>query len=400
MPRPTDTSGPAPSRPATAPHQRPSGAVFVGTMIGTPIYVGISWFLIAALLITTLGPQFARLVPGIGWASYAAALLYSLLLLASVMVHEFAHALLALRFGFRVDRVMADLMGGHTAYDAENITPGKQAAIAAVGPLANGLIALCGIALENIVTDPLALVLTGAVTWTNAFVAIFNLLPGIPLDGGHIVSALVWKATGKRTTGTRVAAHAGRLLVLAGIAALAYGIWTASPWGSLWNIAVAVVLSAYLWTAATQTLKTSKLLTQLENVDITTLLHPVRIMPIDAPLSEIPGRGPNENGNLPAVVIVTDTDGTPRGYLDPETVRMALEHSGPHTPASAGMKPTTNRWVLETQQHNLDAETIVIAMNEMDSPIVVLVENGTPFAVAEAGLIASALNNPSHRTQS
>lgn len=122
-------SGPDTTSSAAAEADRPAGWR-VGTLRGIPIYIGGGWVVIGVVMVALFGPQIADTLPGLGLWAYAVALGYAVLLLLSVLVHEAAHALTALACGFRVHRIAADLMGGHTAYDAARATPGRSALVA------------------------------------------------------------------------------------------------------------------------------------------------------------------------------------------------------------------------------------------------------------------------------
>ena len=382
-----------PGRPRDA--SRPRGSLQVGSLRGIPVYIGSSWFLIAGLLVILLGPRVAQSVPGLGWGSYGAALLYALLLLASVLVHEFAHALAAYRFGYRVDRIVADLLGGHTVYKASNPSPGRQAWIAFVGPLSNGVLALAGGIALWYVEDPLVFVLVGALTWTNAFVAVFNLLPGMPLDGGHVIEALVWKATGKRHLGMMVAGWLGRLVVVGLAAYLVWGTLQRQVGFSLWNVALFALLGAYLWAGSGEAIRAGRLLASLGRVDLGGLLHPVRCMGASDPLRDLPGAVPGESGRLPAVIVVVDsahTPPTPLGYLDPQAATEAMQAGADRAPASACLVACPPSWVVDIDPGSVTPESLVRWMNERGQPILLLRGPEGPFAVAEANMLAGALD--------
>ena len=96
------------------------------------------------IIVATFGPQISRSRPDLGLRAYLVAAAFSVLLLVSVLAHEAAHAVVATRFGYRVNRVVADLWGGHTAYDTAQSRPGPSALVAVAGPAANGVIAALG----------------------------------------------------------------------------------------------------------------------------------------------------------------------------------------------------------------------------------------------------------------
>lgn len=372
-------------------------------MRGIPVYIGLSWFVIAALLVFFLAPRIGDAVPGLGWATYGAALLYALLLLGSVLVHEFSHALAAHKFGYRVDRIVADLLGGHTVYQASTPSPGKQAWIAFVGPLSNGLLAVAGGVALWFVDDPLAWVLIGALTWTNTFVAVFNLLPGMPLDGGHVVEALVWKVTGKRHLGLVVAGWLGRIVVISLAAYVLWGSLQRQAGLSLWNVAIFALLGAYLWQGSGEAIKAGRLLGSLGRLDLARLLHPVRRMGASQPLRELPPAGPDEEGRLPAVIVVVDDrqapdhaqadaqQGVPLGYLDPQAASEALASGAENAPASACLRACPPQWVVDVAPQDVTPELLARWMNERAQPILLLRGPEGPFAVAEANMLAAAM---------
>src|SRR5436190_10119728 len=188
----------------------------LGTIHGIPVYIGRSWPIIAAVVILTFAPSVPTPTGESGGVfGYAVAVAYAVLLLLSVLAHEAGHALVARRFGFRVDRVVADLWGGHTVYDSSTSRPGTSAAISVSGPIANLALAALGYAAQAVSPNGVLGLLLGALWLTNAFVGVFNLLPGLPLDGGYLVHAVVWKVTGDRNRALIVAGWLGRIVTVA-----------------------------------------------------------------------------------------------------------------------------------------------------------------------------------------
>src|SRR5919112_2866379 len=110
----------------------------LGAVRGIPVYLGKSWPIIALVVVVTFAPSVRSSTGQFGGVfGYAVAVAYAVLLLLSVLAHEAGHALVARRFGLRVDRVVADLWGGHTVYDSSTSRPGTSAAISVAGPIAN-----------------------------------------------------------------------------------------------------------------------------------------------------------------------------------------------------------------------------------------------------------------------
>ena len=152
-------------------------------------------------------------LPWLGARAYLAALAFAVLLGLSVLVHELAHAGAARAFGWQVREIRLTLMGGHTTFDAAREAPGRSALVSLAGPAANLVLALLGaILLGSLDPGGLPRLVVELVTTANLLVGAFNLLPGLPLDGGRVVESLVWAVTGSETRGTVVAAWCGRVI--------------------------------------------------------------------------------------------------------------------------------------------------------------------------------------------
>ena len=179
----------------------------VGQVAGVPVLVSQSWLLIAALVTVLFGQQLA---PVLGAVGYLVALGYAGALFLAVLVHEAAHAVAARAVGLPPTHIVITFWGGHTQFESEAASAGRSVLVAVVGPLANGVLAAVAWVLAGAVDGgAVAGRLLLAFTITNLFLAVFNLLPGLPLDGGRVLEALVWRITGSRSTGTLVAGWAG-----------------------------------------------------------------------------------------------------------------------------------------------------------------------------------------------
>jgi Zn-dependent protease len=174
---------------AGRPTDEPGHGVRIARVAGIPVYVAPSWFLVAAVIVVVYAGALLETRPlyGIG-----VGVLQALVLLVSVLVHEAAHALAARAFGMPVLRIVANLWGGHTAMEEVRAAPGRLAVVAVAGPLANGLVAvLAFVALQGATGDLSGRVLEGLVL-INGSLAVLNILPGLPLDGGQVLACLVW----------------------------------------------------------------------------------------------------------------------------------------------------------------------------------------------------------------
>ncbi|WP_036963038.1 site-2 protease family protein, partial [Promicromonospora kroppenstedtii] len=206
------TSEPA-STPAPAP-ERSKGFV-IGRVAGAPVIVTRSWFLAAIVLTLLFLPNVQARAPQLGAGAYLVAFVFVLLLFASVLLHEVAHALVARARGQKVTELAITIWGGHTAYTGGLGRPLDGFLVAVVGPLTNLALAAgfwFAFQASPVMTVPALLLWAGA--FSNAFVGLFNLLPGLPLDGGQILESLVWAVTGKRNRGTIAAGWVGRVVAV------------------------------------------------------------------------------------------------------------------------------------------------------------------------------------------
>ena len=212
----------------------------VARIAGIQVRVDSSWVVIALLITYSMYLRSAVLYPELsGGGAVVLGIGATVLFFGSVLVHELAHALVSEARGIRVQDITLFLFGGATRARVESRGPGDEFLIALVGPLTSGLLAgLFGIVARlggDMLSAPLAGTL-GYLAWTNLLLAAFNLVPGFPLDGGRLLRAAIWRATGNLARATRVASLAGQgvgwLLVAGGVAwllggDLAGGIWFA-----------------------------------------------------------------------------------------------------------------------------------------------------------------------------
>ena len=269
--------------------------VRIGALRGVPVYLGRSWFLIAVVVVLLFGPQVQRVLPGVGLGAYVVAGMYVLLLLVSVLVHEAAHALVGQARGYDVEAIVADLWGGHTSYRSVAGSPTSAALVAVVGPLSNLVLAGLGYLLLPHTTSDLAGLLLVAFVYANAFVGLFNLLPGLPLDGGHLVDALVWRVTGSRAAGTRAAGWCGRIVVL-----LIVGWFVLRPFvlGGRPDAAVALwvlFICGFLWLGASAAVAAGGDLDLLASVRVRDVLRPAGFAPLDLPVAHADVRPPSSS---------------------------------------------------------------------------------------------------------
>jgi Zn-dependent protease len=223
------------------------------TMRGIPVGVDWSWFFVLFLVIWLLSGYYSDLLlsPEDSIEPYALAVVSALGFFGSILLHEFGHAIVALRNKIGITSITLWMFGGIAGLKRDPDTPGVEFRIAAAGPAVTLVIAaaclIAGTVIdggsfwesatfdEGAAVSPAVAVLawTG---WINATILVFNLLPAFPLDGGRILRAIVWKLTGDRDRGTRFAARLGQVfavlivglgVLLALTGAVFSGIWLA-----------------------------------------------------------------------------------------------------------------------------------------------------------------------------
>jgi Zn-dependent protease/predicted transcriptional regulator len=198
----------------------------IGRILGIPIYIHPSWIIIFVLITVTLGIQFTQMHPQ--WTQeqhWTLGILTSLLFFASVLFHELSHSVIAKFYKIRVASITLFVFGGVSRIAKDAPTPAQEFNIAFAGPLSSGLLAVAFYLIERALPhDQMIGALADWLWKTNALLAVFNLLPGFPLDGGRVFRSLVWAVTKDFSRATRVAGATGKLVAYAMIV---FGIWMA-----------------------------------------------------------------------------------------------------------------------------------------------------------------------------
>ena len=227
----------------------------------------ISWSLAGAVL-----PQQA---PGRPPGSYwLAGLATAVLFFVSLLAHELGHALVARRAGLRVEGITLWLFGGVARLEGESRDPATELRIAGVGPLISLAVAavagLLALAADAVGASPLVVAALAWLARINAMLALFNLIPAAPLDGGRVLRALVWRRTGDRRRAVTVAARAGRLFgyLLIGIGLVEFAF--SANFGGLWF----VFLGWFLLSAARAEESGARLREALDGIRVRDVMTP------------------------------------------------------------------------------------------------------------------------------
>lgn len=192
------------------------GSIRIGTIRRIPLFISPSWLIVFVLFLWTFAASY---YPDRyqGWKSqsyFAAGLTTTVLFFASVIVHEFGHALTAERFGIRTRRITLLPIGGLAEIERDPQKPAHEFAIAIAGPLTSLLLGGIFLGLYYFfhpINVPLGGI-TAYLGWVNIALALFNLIPGFPMDGGRVLRAIVWGITKSYSRATRIAAGVGSLV--------------------------------------------------------------------------------------------------------------------------------------------------------------------------------------------
>ena len=340
--------------------------LLVGRPFGVPVYVSPTWILVAALITWAFAPQIEARLPGIGTGAYLVSFAFAVLLYASVLLHELSHSVVALHFRLPVRRITLHVLGGVSEITEEPRTPGQDFLVAAAGPAVSLGIAAAGWGgLQVLPAGSVVAVLVGELTLANLLVGIFNLLPGLPLDGGRLLSALVWRLRGDRLAGAVVAGWAGRIL-----AAVVFLIPLAFFSQSLVNVVWGALLASFIWVGANQSLAAARLRVRLPSLSARTLTR--RALPVHSglPVSEAVRQAIDAGAQA---MVVVDPEGRPVGLVSDAAV--------------SATPPQQRPWVdVGTLSRRIDPAVVLSADLSGESLVRQLAENPAPeYLVVDAG---------------
>jgi CBS-domain-containing membrane protein len=280
------------------------------------------------------------------------------------------------------------MLGGVSEIEKPAPTPAKEASIAVAGPLVSLLLgAIAFVATRSLDRHTVAGLLAYALMLSNFGVGIFNLLPGLPLDGGRVLSAAVWKVTSHRETGTVVAAWCGRVVaVVVLVAPLLLSLGPNSEpnlngliWGAL--------LASFIWLGASQSLQAAQVQRKIPGLSARALTRRAIPVPFDTPLAEAMRRLA-ESGARGLVVV--SADGTPVGIVNEAAVRATPKDRRPWVPVGDLSRRIHPDHVVAA---SLAGEDLVRALTRLPaSEYLVVEDNGDIFGVLASSDVERAVS--------
>lgn len=291
-----------PGQPSPQRAQQPG--IVVARPFGIPVYISPYWFLIAAVFILLYANSLEHTENGA--MRYVIAAAFVVLLWASVLVHELSHCVVARAFRLPVRRVLLYPLGGFSEIEQEAQTPAREFLISAAGPGISLALAALGYGLTKVAGSGTAGLLVAQLMWANLLVGLFNLLPGLPLDGGRMLRAGIWKVTRRPSTATLGAAWTGRVIAAAMLLVPLALFARDSNSSQVFDAAWLAVIAAFMWLGAGQAIRVTRLRDKLPALQARLLAR--RAIPIQAslPLAEAIRRA--DAAQARALVVVDHED--------------------------------------------------------------------------------------------
>jgi Zn-dependent protease/CBS domain-containing protein len=287
----------------------------VGRPFGIPVHVSPYWFLIAGVFIVV----YARDLDGAvaGNVRYLVAAAFVVLLYLSVLVHELSHSVVARGFGLPVRRILLYPLGGVSEIEREPQTPAREFLVSVAGPLLSGVLGVAAMALSTeLGPDSIPWIVLTQLMYANYVVAVFNFLPGLPLDGGRMLRAVIWKLTGKPASATIAAAWVGRLLAIALLVAIPLRMGSLLGGDYVAMVWVAVI-AAFMWIGAGQAIRATKFRARIPDLQARKLARRAISVSASTPVAEAIRQADESRARA---VVVVDHDSKPIAILNEAAV--------------------------------------------------------------------------------
>lgn len=215
----------------------------VGSLFGIPFYINPSWFLVLGLVTLSYGGQLSLFPQLNGVLPWILGLVAALLLFASVLAHELGHSFVALSQGINVKSITLFLFGGLANLEKESKTPLEAFLVAIAGPAVSLILSATLFFVAFSVTFPAPIeAIIELLASINLVLGLFNLIPGLPLDGGNILKSIVWKITGNPNKGIIFASRVGQVFGWLAVAIGGLSILGLIQFGNFWILLIGFFL--------------------------------------------------------------------------------------------------------------------------------------------------------------
>jgi Zn-dependent protease len=336
----------------------------LGRAFGIPIGLHYTWIVLAALITVSLGGYFGFRHPdwsgGLVWGT---AIVTGVLFFATLILHEMSHALVARAHGIPVGSITLFALGGVAQIEEDATRPGAEFFMAIVGPLTSAVIgfALIGLAMlggwvpgAEPRTAPVSVALW--LGYINIVLALFNMIPGYPLDGGRVLRSIIWAITGSVDRATRAAARTGQAVA---VVLIAYGLvrfFLQSDVGGLW----VALIGWFLFSAANSSYLQIRLSARLRGVHVRDVMSG-RCVPVEADMSvQAFVDSYLQRGGQGCYVVSDRGDGAePVGLVVPGDMRRIDRARWPVTPIRDAMRPFGSLQAVDPEDPLLQVLTMM-----------------------------------------
>ncbi len=357
------------------PQRQGQHGIVVARPFGIPVFVSPYWFVIAGVFIVIYANDLSTSLHGS--TRYVVAAAFVVLLYLSVLVHELSHSVVALGYGLPVRRILLYPLGGISEIEREPQTPGREFCVSAAGPALSLLLGAAGWGLTRVVTVGIGGSLVRQLMFANIIVGIFNLLPGLPLDGGRMLRALIWKLTGRPATATIAAAWVGRVLAIALLVIPFYSGELSG--GDMVSTLWVVVIAAFMWIGAGQSIRATKFRERLPELQARRLARRAISVPASTPLAEAIRQA---DASRARAVVVVDHDNRPIAIVNEAAVMATPPQRRPWIDAGSMARTIEPNLVLSA---DLSGMALLEAMRRAPASEYLLVEpSGQVYGVLAA----------------
>lgn len=361
-----------------------------GNLFGIPFYINPSWFLVLALVTWDYGGGLAQQFPTLTGASpWLLGLGAALLLFASVLAHELGHSFVAISQGIEVKSITLFIFGGLASLERESDSPAEAFWVAIAGPLVSFTLFFLFMAIGILapISGPIAAIVN-LLAYINLAIGLFNLIPGLPLDGGNVLKSLVWKITGNSYKGITFAGRVGQFIGWSAIGLSVLSFFGLSPVGSVWTLLIGWFLLQNAGFAA-QSAQFQERLDGLTAGDVVEPDSPV--IAADASLRQFADESILNQDSGWQRFLVTDAEQQLIGTASIEDLKQIPIDQWETQTVRDIAKPTESELTIQSNRPLLDV--IQLLEEKRLSALTVITENGSVVGLLEKSAIIERLRN-------
>jgi Zn-dependent protease/CBS domain-containing protein len=365
-----------------------NGNIRIGNLFGIPFYIHPSWFLVLGLVTWSyssgLAAQFPQLSAGL---PLLLGLMTALLLFGSVVAHELGHSFVAISQGIDVKSITLFIFGGLASLEKESKTPADAFWVAIAGPIVSlllfGLFAAIGFNADQNGTFAAIFTVLASV---NLSLALFNLIPGLPLDGGNILKAIVWKITGNPYKGVVFASRVGQIFGWVAVASALIPLLLFGSFGNFWNLLIGFFLLQNAGNASRSATLQEQLagLTAGDAVAVDSSIVSAHITLREFADEQI------LNGQNYGRFLVTDDNGQLLGVVSIDNIRSIPTLLWSETQVREVMRPIEISTTIQSDRPLLDV--VQLLEQQKLSALAVIRENGVLVGILEKASIKNLLS--------